>query len=96
MSGRWVFLQSLAVMNVYGIMLTSQLMLVTEYMRCGPLDQYLRNNKDCIKSVDLIEATTNLASALYHLVSLIYFPFFFSNESRILGREWHRPWKHQM
>lgn len=40
-----------------------------EYFTLGPLDQYLRVKKGIIKVVDLIEAASNLASALWHLVS---------------------------
>lgn len=41
-----------------------------EYFKLGPLDHYLQVNKNIVKEVDLIEAASNLASALWHLVSL--------------------------
>lgn len=56
-------------MRLYGIAFTNSISLVMEYFPLGPLDQYLRNNKGIIKVVDLIEASSNLASALWHLVS---------------------------
>lgn len=40
-----------------------------EYFSLGSLDEYLRNNKKIVKVVDLMEASSNLASALWHLVS---------------------------
>lgn len=47
--------------------------MILEYVKLGPLDQYLRTNKKKIKEVDLIEASSNLASALWHLVSYFLF-----------------------
>lgn len=43
--------------------------MVTEYLHYGPFDVYLRENKNYMKQVDLVEAGTYLASALWHLVS---------------------------
>lgn len=47
---------------------------VMEHFKLGPLDHYLRTNRGIVKPVDLIEATANLASALWHLVSSLFFP----------------------
>lgn len=41
---------------------------VMEYFKLGPLDQYLRDKRNIIKVVDLIEAAASLASALWYLV----------------------------
>lgn len=38
-------------------------------MRLGRLDKYLRINKGELKPEDLIEASSNVAAALWHLVS---------------------------
>lgn len=43
--------------------------MVLEYMRLGRLDEYLRINKGELKPEDLIEAASNVAAALWHLVS---------------------------
>lgn len=68
LTGHWAFLQSSAIVRLYGMTLSSPVSMVLEYMRLGPLDQYLRTNKAILKTEDLIEAASNLASALWHLV----------------------------
>lgn len=73
MAGQYAYLQSSAIVRLYGITLSSNVSLVLEYFRLGPLDQYLRNNKGILKKVDLIEAASNVASALWHLVSFMHF-----------------------
>lgn len=45
-----------------------QISMVMEYGRLGPLDEYLRANKATVEITDLVEASANLASALWHLV----------------------------
>ncbi|XP_023023371.1 tyrosine-protein kinase hopscotch isoform X3 [Leptinotarsa decemlineata] len=67
LAGQWAFLESSAIVRLFGIAFTSNISLVLEYFRLGPLDDYLRKNKGILKPVDLIEATCNLASALWHL-----------------------------
>ncbi|CAG9813018.1 unnamed protein product [Phaedon cochleariae] len=67
LAGQWAFLHSSAIVRLYGIAFTSNISLVMEYFRLGPLDQYLRKNQGILKQVDLIEASSNLASALWHL-----------------------------
>lgn len=42
--------------------------MVMEYFPMGPLDKYLQNNKKLIKEVDLVEAATYLANALWLMV----------------------------
>eukprot|EP00092_Neocalanus_flemingeri_P038172 GFUD01041549.1.p1 GENE.GFUD01041549.1~~GFUD01041549.1.p1 ORF type:complete len:1200 (+),score=378.78 GFUD01041549.1:57-3656(+) len=41
--------------------------LVTEYFELGPLPNYLANNRSLLQPVDLLEAATCLARALYYL-----------------------------
>lgn len=41
--------------------------MVMEYARYGPLNEYLQENKEVIEETDLVEASANLASALWHL-----------------------------
>ncbi|XP_018333328.1 tyrosine-protein kinase hopscotch [Agrilus planipennis] len=67
LAGQWAFLQSYAIVKLFGVTLTSPVSMVLEYMKLGNLDQYLQRNKSSLKEVDLIEAATNLASALWHL-----------------------------
>ncbi|KAF7271454.1 hypothetical protein GWI33_015675 [Rhynchophorus ferrugineus] len=68
LAGQWAFLKSTAVVRFFGIAIAvNNVSLVTEYFKLGPLDQYLRDNCHIIKTVDLIEAASNLASAVWHL-----------------------------
>ncbi|CAH1103307.1 unnamed protein product [Psylliodes chrysocephalus] len=67
LAGQWAFLQSSAIVRLFGIAFTSNISLVLEYYQLGALDLYLRKNKQNLKPVDLIEAASNLASALWHL-----------------------------
>ncbi|GJQ70199.1 putative Band 4.1 homologues [Trypoxylus dichotomus] len=66
-AGQWAFLQSNAVVKLFGATLSAQMSVLSEYVKFGPLDEYLRKNKHKMKEVDLIEASSNLASALWHL-----------------------------
>jgi len=51
---------------MYGIILDVNLSLIMEYLPLGPLDKYL---KECdLPVIDLVEAATNLAKALFYLV----------------------------
>lgn len=67
LAGHWAFLQSNSIVRLYGITLRSPVSMVLEQVRLGPLNTFLRNNRAIIKTVDLIEAASNLASALWHL-----------------------------
>jgi Janus kinase 2/BCL2-associated athanogene 2 len=68
LAGRWATLQSNAIVKLYGVTLSSQLSMVTEYLSLGPLDMYLKEHKLSLKQVDLVEAGAFLAKALWHLV----------------------------
>lgn len=50
-----------------------QISMVLDYGRLGPLDEYLRANNATVEIVDLVEASANLASALWHLVQKKFF-----------------------
>ncbi|XP_067002399.1 tyrosine-protein kinase hopscotch [Anabrus simplex] len=65
--GRWAFLQSSAIVKLYGVTLSSPFAMVMEYLNLGPLDVYLQQHRADIKPVDLVEAGTYLATALWHL-----------------------------
>ena len=61
-----IFWHSETMAHVYGIVLDANLRVVMEYFPLGPLDQYLRDHKFPV--IDLVEAATNLAKALFYLV----------------------------
>lgn len=44
--------------------------MLLELVTLGPLDRYLWENSLTVKTVDLVEATACLATALWHLVNL--------------------------
>lgn len=44
--------------------------MVMAYLNLGPLDQYLRNNASKIEAVDMVEAGSQLATALWNLVRM--------------------------
>ncbi|KAL3288358.1 hypothetical protein HHI36_002806 [Cryptolaemus montrouzieri] len=67
LAGNWAFLQSKNIVRLYGVTLTRNISMVMEYFRLGPLNLYLQKNKNIVKTVDLIEASSNLASALWYL-----------------------------
>ncbi|XP_023327964.1 tyrosine-protein kinase JAK2 isoform X3 [Eurytemora carolleeae] len=59
-----------SLVTVYGACLPMEnepLVIVREYFEYGPLDAYLRENKSKIQNVDMLEAGTSLARALYYL-----------------------------
>ncbi|XP_045460768.1 tyrosine-protein kinase hopscotch isoform X2 [Harmonia axyridis] len=67
LTGSWAFLQSKSIVKLYGITLTPNVSMVMEYFRLGPLNTYLKKHKNILKTVDLIEAGSSLASALWYL-----------------------------
>ncbi|KAF4530900.1 hypothetical protein B566_EDAN017815, partial [Ephemera danica] len=67
LTNQWAFLQSSAVVRFYGVTLSSPVAMVTEYLKLGPLDAYLAQNHGLIKQADLVEASTCLATALWHM-----------------------------
>ena len=61
-----MFWRSETIVLMYGIILDANLSLIMEYLPLGPLDKYL---KECdLPVIDLVEAATNLAKALFYLV----------------------------
>ncbi|XP_034246604.1 tyrosine-protein kinase hopscotch [Thrips palmi] len=67
MAKNWAFLQSSCVARLLGIVINNPVSLVLEHVAFGPLDSYLKENRQVIKPIDLVEACANLASALWHL-----------------------------
>jgi len=55
------------IVRTYGIILDSPLSVIFEYLPLGPLDQYLQQCQDDLEVIDLVEAATNLAKALFYL-----------------------------
>ncbi|CAH0550624.1 unnamed protein product [Brassicogethes aeneus] len=66
-SGQWAFLQSDKIVRLYGITMINDISFILEYFPYGPLDIYLRNNEKLVTKDNLIQAATDLASALWHL-----------------------------
>ncbi|XP_060536177.1 uncharacterized protein LOC132708084 [Cylas formicarius] len=65
--GQWSFLRSPFIVRLFGIAFINNITSVLEFFKLGPLDQYLRDKRGILKSVDLVEAASNLASAVWHL-----------------------------
>lgn len=57
--------------------------MVLELVNFGPLDVYLQRESQTVKTVDLIEAATSLANAVFHLVSDLFFLEIFFTKERI-------------
>lgn len=74
----WGQLKHSTIMRIFGIVLVDQISMVTEYFQLGPLNVYLKEKRDSITQTDLLEASANLASALWHLVM----KFVLRNETR--------------
>ncbi|XP_065205538.1 tyrosine-protein kinase hopscotch [Planococcus citri] len=69
LTNRWAFVTSNAVVKFFGLTLSNPISMVTEYLPMGQLDHYLENadSRLPIKEVDLVEAATYLANALWYL-----------------------------
>lgn len=52
--------------HIYGIIFDVNASVIMEYFPLGPLDQYLQASD--LPVIDLVEAATNLAKALFYLV----------------------------
>nr|XP_022913814.1 tyrosine-protein kinase hopscotch [Onthophagus taurus] len=66
-AGQWSLVQSSSIVRLFGVTVSGYLSMILEYIKYGPLDEYLRQNKNKLKEVDLIEASSALANALWHL-----------------------------
>lgn len=62
-----IFWQCETIVSMYGMILANPLALVFEYLPLGPLEQYLRQRASAIQEIDLVEAATYLANAVWHL-----------------------------
>lgn len=61
-------LKSSAIVRLIGVVLSSSIAMVMEYFPLGSLDVYLQQNKNIIEEIDLVEAATYIANAMWHLV----------------------------
>ncbi|XP_033329190.1 tyrosine-protein kinase hopscotch isoform X1 [Megalopta genalis] len=68
LAGKWCQLRSSALVRSYGLTVTPSIGMILELVQQGPLDEYLRSSSSqTIKTVDMVEATACLATALWHL-----------------------------
>lgn len=66
-AGKWADVRSGAIVRLLGVTLSRFVAIVTEFFPLGPLDSYLQMNKKTLQEVDLVEAATNIANAVWHL-----------------------------
>lgn len=62
-----IFWQCETIIAMYGLILSNPLALVCEHLPLGPLDAYLHNKSSMIQEIDLVEAATYLANAVWYL-----------------------------
>ncbi|XP_076665720.1 tyrosine-protein kinase hopscotch isoform X1 [Andrena cerasifolii] len=68
LAGKWSQLRSGTLVRLYGLTVTPSIGMILELVRHGSLDEYLRSSSSqTIKTVDMVEATACLATALWHL-----------------------------
>lgn len=65
---KWSGLASPELVKLYGITLSAPATFVTESTQLGPLDEFLRAQKQLINMACLIDAAHSLAKALHYLV----------------------------
>jgi hypothetical protein len=70
LSKRWSSVSSSAIVRLFGLCVDTPTALVSEYFALGPLDTFLRNNKDKVSFSNLVEAATHIATALWDMVIL--------------------------
>lgn len=68
LAGKWAQLRSGTLVRLYGLIVTPSIGMLLELVRHGPLDEYLTSStSQTVKTVDMVEATACLATALWHL-----------------------------
>lgn len=72
MSKRWSSVSSSAIVRLFGLCVDTPTALVSEYFSLGPLDAYIRTNKDNVSFSNLVEAATFIATALWDMVIYLY------------------------
>lgn len=73
LSKRWSSVSSSAIVRLFGLCVDTPTALVSEYFALGPLDTYLRTNKDNVLFSNLVEAATYIATALWDMVNFLCF-----------------------
>jgi hypothetical protein len=68
MADRCILWQCESLIPLRGIVLGSPLALVLDWMPLGPLDIYLKENSLHVEVVELIEAASHIAKAVWFLV----------------------------
>ncbi|KAK9497663.1 hypothetical protein O3M35_004350 [Rhynocoris fuscipes] len=66
-AGNWADVRSGAIVRLLGVTLSRIVAIVTEFFPLGPLDSYLQLHRKTLLEVDLVEAATNVANAVWHL-----------------------------
>ncbi|XP_050456065.1 tyrosine-protein kinase hopscotch [Cataglyphis hispanica] len=67
LTDKWGKLRSETLIRLYGITVAPSVGMLFELVKLGPLDEYLRSNSQVISGHDMVEASTSLATALWHL-----------------------------
>lgn len=73
MGDKCILWQSDSLVNLRGIVLGNPQALVLDWIPLGSLDIYLKENCLHVESVELIEAASHIAKALWFLVRFYYF-----------------------
>lgn len=88
MADRCVLWQCESLLPLRGIVLGNPLALVLDWMALGPLDTYLKENSLHVEVVELIEAASHIAKALWFLVRckfyVLYLTLDFTKVSLVL------------
>ncbi|XP_020283323.1 tyrosine-protein kinase JAK2 [Pseudomyrmex gracilis] len=67
LADKWGQLRSSALVRLYGVTMAPSIGMVLELSTLGPLDKYLSSNSQIIQIADLLDATSCLATAVWHL-----------------------------
>ncbi|XP_072942901.1 tyrosine-protein kinase hopscotch [Epargyreus clarus] len=67
LGSKWACVQSSSIVRLYGVTLSSPTAMVLEYLPYGPFDEYLRENPERVKPLQLKKVCAGLARALWDL-----------------------------
>ncbi|XP_033221595.1 tyrosine-protein kinase hopscotch isoform X2 [Belonocnema kinseyi] len=67
LSTHWGQLKSKEFVRAFGVTFEPMQGMIQEFVNLGPLDAYLRREAQTVKTVDLVEAASSLANAVFHL-----------------------------
>ena len=77
MVSRCVLWQCESLVQLKGVVLGNPQAMILEWMPYGPLDVYLHQNSLHVKTPELIEAASHIAKAVWFLVRLSIFLYFY-------------------